>query len=185
LCEFYNRISIDYEMKIYAPLIVIAVLFIGCVGEGPQIGSSSGVTYTCPEGWSITDELDYGGAGYYSACEKDGENSTGVFVLSWFGVEQVLDDSLSNMQDTLKEGYNVEGIDIEFTETEKAFFDGHEALISGYALSVEGVRHQGKIIAFNCNEKSVVILSQEAARDHDEYLADFEIIGTSVECGDS
>ncbi|MBU4265646.1 MAG: hypothetical protein L6243_05520 [Candidatus Altiarchaeales archaeon] len=170
-------------MKIYAPLIVIAVLFIGCMGEEPQIGSSSGVTYTCPEGWTITDELDYGGVGHYSACEKDGENSSGVFVLSWFGIEQGLNESLGDMRGTLEEGYGGEGMDVEFSEPEEAVFKGYDALVSDYSLSLEGIDFQGKIIAFNCNEKSVVILSQEAAKDHDEYLADFERIGNSVECG--
>ena len=169
-------------MKIYAALMVITVLFIGCMDEEPQIESPRGVTYTCPQGWSVTDELDYGGVGHYSACEKDGENSSGVFVLSWFGIEQELNESLGDMRDTLKEGYGGEGMDVEFSEPEEAVFKGYDALVSGYAISAEGIRHQGKIIAFNCNEKSVVILSQEAAKDHDEYLADFERIGNSVEC---
>jgi len=172
-------------MKIYAPLIVIAVLFIGCMGEEPQIDTSSGVTYTCPEGWSITDELDYGGVGHYSACEKDGENSSGVFVLSWFGVEQELSESLGDMRSTIEGGYDDEGMDIEVSEPEDAFFNGYEALVSDYSLSLGEIDFQGKIIAFNCNEKSAVILSQEAAKDHDEYLADFERIGNSVECGAS
>ena len=172
-------------MKIYAPLLLIAILFIGCMGEEPQVGSSSGVTYTCPEGWSIMDEVDYGGVGYYSACEKDGENSTGVFILSWLGIEQEPNKSVDDMKDNLGKGYAEEGIDIEFSETEEAVFKGYDALVSGYALSAEGIRHQGRIIAFNCNEKSVVILSQEAAKDHELYLEDFGGIGNSVECGDS
>ncbi len=172
-------------MKFYAALIVITVLFIGCMGEEPRVESPSGVTYTCPDGWSITDEVDYGAVGHYSACEKDGENSSGVFVLSWFGVEQEISDSLGDMRDTLEEGYGEEGMNIEVSEPEDAFFMGYEALVSDYSLSIEGIDFNGRIIAFNCNEKSVVILSQEAAKNHDEYLADFESMGNSVECGAS
>lgn len=165
--------------------MIIAILFSGCMGNQPQLGSTGGVTYTCPEGWSITDELDYGGIGYYSACEKDGENSSGVFVLSWFGIEKELNESLGDMRDTLEEGYGEEGMGIELSEPEEAVFRGYDALVSDYSLSLEGIDFQGKIIAFNCGGKSVVILSQEAVKDHDEYLDDFERIGNSVECGAS
>jgi len=184
--DFISEKSIDYGMKIYTPLlIIIAILFTGCVGNRPHFGSTCRVIYTCPEGWLITNELDYGEIGHYSACEKDRENSSGVFVLSWLEGERGLNESLVDMRDNLKGGYDDEGTDIKFSKPQDAVFKGHDALVLDYGFSIGEVVYQGKIIAFNCNGKSVVILSQEAVKDHDKYLADFGKIGDSVECDDS
>ncbi len=170
-------------MKIYTSLLmIIAILFSGCIGNQPRPGPTGGVTYTCPGGWSITDEVDYGRIGHYSACKKEGKDSSGVFILSWFGREQRLNELLGDMQNNLKTGYSDKGVDIRFSEPEDAVFRGYDALVSDYSFSLEKIGYRGKIIAFRCGGKGIVILSQEAEKDHDRYLADFEGLGDSIKC---
>jgi len=169
-------------MKIHALWgILILVFAIGCIGDSSEPETEEGISYICPEGWSITEELEYEDVGYYAACEK--QNSSGVFVIYWFEVERDLNEALAKMKSDLEKGYTEQGVRIVFSEPKESGFKGYSALISNYAFSLLDVGYQGIIITFNCNKKNVVLLSQEAAKDHDENLADFGKIENSFVCG--
>ena len=48
-----------------------------------QTFNKQAVSFTIPEGWTLTEEEDFDGKGYYLSIEKDGELSSGLVTISW------------------------------------------------------------------------------------------------------
>jgi len=68
-------------------IVLITVFFLSCNGiTEPKKTSfdNNDISFTCLDGWSITEEDNLDGQGYCFSIEKSGFDSSGVMTLNYF-----------------------------------------------------------------------------------------------------
>lgn len=161
-------------------LIPISLLF-SC-SSAPSIETKfekSGVSFTCPDGWKITEEDGLDGDGYYLACEKDGVISSGLFTLTWVNDTVPLEEMMEVYQDELKNNVIFKNTNIKFSPSTEGEFNNYQTLQSSYNLTLLGDKTEGTMYCFYGNGKTIGLVKQQSLEDDSKNKQGFEIIETS------
>jgi len=160
------------KRRINVFLIVVAS---GCGSKAP--GGNflrDGVPFTYPSGWSITEQEDLDGAGYYLSVEKAGFDASGLITLTW--INGVLDsrDYLEIIQEEYKNQKLFNGL--EFQSARDDSFNGIQSISCDFKFNIFGVKHRGVIYVFVRGENTYSIIKQEAIEDISNNKNGFELI---------
>lgn len=139
----------------------------------------SGVSFTCPAGWKITEEDSLDGDGYYLACEKDGLVSSGLFTLTWVNDTVELEEMMKIYQDELKNNVIFKNTNISFSASTDGKYNNYEAIRSTYNLTLLGDKTEGIMYCFYGNGKTIGLVKQQSLEDDSKNKEGFETIETT------
>jgi len=163
-------------------LLTLSIVFIaGCMPSKPAKSSFDkfGVSFTCPAGWSITDEDNFDNAGYYLSCEKSGLNASGLLTISWTNDTIDLDEQIEIYKESFKIYKNA---NLEFMDITDEEFNGYSSRALKYKLIVLTVKQEGIIHSFYAGGKTFCILKQGALEDSEANKEGFKIIESGFFC---
>ena len=128
-------------------------------------------SFTCPAGWTVSEQEDYGDSKYLS-IEKSGLNSSGLIMVTYSDEHIELTDYL----DIYRESFSNQTLlsNIQFEKEKEATYGQHKGLVCEYTFSIMSVEHEGRLYVFHSNGKSVCVTEQEAIEDKAENKAGFE-----------
>jgi len=141
-----------------------------------QVG---GISFVYQEGWAVTDQEDFDGQGYYVSLEKDGLNSSGLFVLTWLYDSLDQDEWLEEYKEELKNNIIYRNSDLKFTKPVDNEFSGIPSRSVNFSLGLLGVDHEGVIHVFYGPGFTVSVMRQEAIEDKTKNRAGFDAIESS------
>lgn len=161
-------------------LVPLTLLFSCSSPSSPEARfDRSGVSFTCPAGWKITEEDSLDGDGYYLACEKDGVISSGLFTLTWVNDTVALEEMMEIYQDELKNNVIFKNTNIQFSPSTEGKFNNYDALVSTYGLTLLGDKTEGTMYCFYGNGKTIGLVNQQSLEDDSKNKKGFEIIETT------
>lgn len=161
-------------------LIPISLLFSCSSPPSKEVKfEKSGISFTCPDGWKITEEDSLDGDGYYLACEKDGVISSGLFTLTWVNDTVALEEMMTVYQDELKNNVIFKNTNIKFGPSTEGEFNNYQTLQSSYNLTLLGDKTEGTMYCFYGNGKTIGLVKQQSLEDDSKNKQGFEIIETS------
>jgi len=157
--------------------ILIVLLLITCSCETPKPGGDflkEGVSFTYPPGWSITEQDDFDGTGYYLAVEKAGFDASGLLTLTWIKGNLDSHEYLKIIQDEYKNQPFLN--DFEFQTTREGIFNGIQSISCDFKFKTLGLEHSGVIYVFVNGEKTFSIIKQAASDDIANNKKGFDIM---------
>ena len=163
-------------------IVLISVFFLSCNGiTEPKKTSvdNSDISFTCPDGWSITEEDNLDGQGYYFSIEKSGFDSSGVMTLSYFYNDMNSEELLSLYQEDMVDNVIYKNSDLAFEKKIEDENEHYTVLSSRYTFSLVGLDHHGIISTFKYKGKTFGIIKQGAIEDKEENRKGFEAIERS------
>ena len=168
-------------MKKLLFLILSCVVFFSC-NESPETKfEKDGVSFICPQGWAIIDQEDFDGEGYYISIEKDGFNSSGLAMITWYDNFDSgnfnFEEDLRNWEESLKEQWIlVDASNIIFGDYYNNMFNNLRSMSTNYTFSMLGVPHEGTVSVFHAGNKRISVVFQEVTEDKAKNKKEFEII---------
>gem|GEM_PF-1701188 len=135
-----------------------------------------GVAFDCPAGWKITDTSDMKKAAYIT-IEKDGFGSNGLVTVVLRDQVPQLSDFLEFNQNSLREQENL--ANIEFGDSREAVYGKYKGIASSYSSKNMSLTDQGNIYIFDAKGKTICVIEEEAAEDHDRNQRGFKDIMNS------
>ncbi|GGD27585.1 hypothetical protein [Flavobacterium orientale] len=163
-------------MKFWKSIVsVFFIAVISCGSEKPGGNfSRDGVSFTYPSGWSITEEGDLDGTGYYLSVEKEGFDASGLLTLTW--VTQIPDSK--EYLEIIQEEYKQQKIlkDLKFQSVRDNNFNGIPSLSSDFKFNTFGLEHKGTIYVFVKGKNTYSIIKQEAIEDISKNQEGFDLI---------
>lgn len=100
--------------------------------------------------------------------EKDGLNSSAIFVMTYIYSEYDLNEWLMLVEADMKDNIIYKNADIEFGLPYKDEYGKFHTHSAKYSCSLMGLEHEGVIHTFHGGNKTFAILIQEAVEDHDK-----------------
>ena len=133
-----------------------------------------GVSFTYPPGWSITEQADIDGTGYYLSVEKAGFNESGLLTLTW--VNGILDsrEYLELLQEKYKNQKSLK--DLKFQSVRDNNFNGIQSISCDYKFTTLGLEYRGTIYVFVSGENTYSIAKLEAVIDSSKNKKGFDLI---------
>lgn len=125
----------------------------------------SGVSFSIPTGWKITEEQDLEGKGYYLSCEKEGANSSGLVTVSWVNDSLDLDAMTGQYSEALAANFTEQKADPKLGPIVSRTFNGMEARGFDYTMNIQGIAHEGHVYCFFGKDKTINVMVQEAVED--------------------
>ena len=144
-------------------LAVCLTLFASCKPTPAVPYEHSGIAFTCPEGWEITDE-NHEDNMHYIFLEKTGYNASGLITVTWIDGELEWEEYMDINMETFEEKKQLKELD--FSESADTVFNGYVALTSNYTFTIENMPHTGKILILGDDFKTISIVLQEADEDN-------------------
>jgi hypothetical protein len=164
-------------MKMLQLLLGALTLLLAACSPSPEVPfSRDGVSFTCPQGWKITDEEDLDGLGYSLSVEKDGFSSSGLAMINWILVPMDEQTYMETYQDELGANVIYKNANLAFSDTESGTYAKLPTLTSSYTASILGVDHRGTLHIFKRGGKTFTVCLQEAIEDIDKNAPGFEKI---------
>ena len=162
-------------MKLLKSIVyVLIIIAFGC-GTATPGGSFTrdGVSFSYPAGWSITEQEELEGGGYYLSVEKEGFNSSGLVTLTWFNEELNPQEYLGIIQ----EEYESQTVlkNLEFQPARDNNINGIESISCDFKCSTLGVKHSGVIYVFVKGENTYAIIKLTAVEDISENKNGFDL----------
>jgi hypothetical protein len=164
-------------MKFWKSLIIVFIIVVasGCGTQTPGgIFLRDGVSFTYPSGWSITEQEDLDGAGYYLSVEKSGFDASGLVTLTWINGTIDSWDYLEIIQEEFKNQKLLNGL--EFQSVRDDSFNGIQSISCDFKFNGFGLKHSGVIYVFVKGENTYSIIKQEAIEDISKNKNGFELI---------
>ena len=162
-------------MKKY--FLILCTICFSCAEQKSTFVEIYGISFTCPQGWKITETEDYG-TGKYVSIEKRGLSSSGLVTMSFTEENFELLEYLQIFQESFKKRKIF--TNLVFHPAMETFYGKYKGIASSYTVSVLSVKHTGKIYVFRENGITMAIIHQEAMEDHKKNLRGFEIIKESL-----
>ena len=164
-------------MKFWKSLIIVFLIVVasGCGTQTP--GGNflrDGVSFAYPSGWSITEQEDLDGAGYYLSVEKSGFDASGLVTLTWINGILDLLEYLEIIQEEYKNQKLLNGL--EFQSVRDNSFNGIQSISCDFKFNTLGVKHSGVIYVFVKGENTYSIIKQGAIEDITKNKIGFELI---------
>jgi len=169
---------------------VVAVLLASAVSAGTflshrtaaqttlTIFQKSGVRFTVPQGWKITDE-ESGEGSFYVACEKTGFGQSGLVTVVCFEETRTLDAVLDQYAGILSKSTLLKASKLHFEKTAPATYGTYKGLARRYTAKLLGMPHRGTMTAFHAYGLSIVVVEQEAEEDAETNAAGFRALAES------
>lgn len=158
-----------------ASISVSLIIAFSCGSEKPS-GSflRDGVSFTYLSSWSITEQEDLDGAGYYLSIEKTGLEASGLLTLTW--INKIIDshEYLGMIQEEYKNQRLVN--DLEFQSVRDNNFNGIQSISCDFKFNTLGLDHRGVIYVFVNKENTYSIIKQEAVEDISKNKEGFDLI---------
>jgi len=156
-------------------LFAFMALLISCQNSAPTVFNKNGVSFSYPSDWAISDEEAFD-AGYYVSIDRDGFSSSGLVTLTW--VDQILDlnDHLEFYKNEFRENAIYKNSDLTFNEKKETEFNGIPALAVSYTVTILTVKHEGKMYAFNDDNRTYLVVKQGATDDRAQNESGFKSI---------
>lgn len=155
---------------------VILIVFVCSCSSNKPGGTflKDGVSFTYPSGWSITEEEEIDGGGYYLSVEKAGFEASGIVTITW--INNIIDshDYLQLLQEEYENQKMLK--ELEFQPAREAKFNGIQCIASELNFKTLGVAHRGIMYVFTSGEKSYSIIRQEAIEDISKNKDGFDLI---------
>ncbi len=166
-------------------ILLLALNITSCFEE-PEFKTydKHGVRFNIPDDWKAK-EMPITQDGHYIIIEKQSENpdeESGQFIISILEKSLLLDSYMQLMRDQLTQQMSILKTEIKFTKTEYTEFAGKEGLKSNFMYEQEGRNYRGELLTFNCNEKTIYLLKQEAEEDAVKNAKGFDLIRNSLVC---
>lgn len=155
-------------MKILSiPILgVLSFFLISCNHTSPSYTySNSGLSFTCPQGWMVSDEEEFEGGTYYLSVEKQGFDSSGILTITMLDNYIDLVELSTIMEDELKANIIYEYSNLSVGEPYWDYFAGNEAYTVPFTSNILGVKHTGYLFSFYSENKTYSIFRQEADED--------------------
>lgn len=150
-----------------------------CKESPSTVFKKDGVVFTCPSGWSITDEDSLEGLGNYLSIEKDGFNSSGIMTVTWLYNEISPEDVIAEYQVEMANNIIYKNSSLSFSNPFKNKFKNYDVISVRFTMKLVGMKHQGIISAFNYGGRSYCIFKQEANEDGIKNEDGFNVIENS------
>jgi hypothetical protein len=171
----YNKIGVI--MKFWKIILISISLIIAFSCGSQKPGGSflrDGVSFTYPSGWSITEQEDLDGAGYYLSIEKAGFDASGLLTLTW--INGILDSH--EYLEIIQEEYENQRLlnDLEFQSARDNNFNGIQSISCDFKFKTLGLEHRGTIYVFVSGENTYSIIKQEAIEDISKNKEGFDLI---------
>ena len=164
-------------------LLLVATLLTSCSSPSHETKfSREGISFTCPEGWKITDAEDINGQGYNLSCEKDGWDASGLVTIVWVNGTLELDEFLNIHKKEFENNTILKYSNMHFENAVDTMFNSIDARAMPYTLSLAGVKHQGIIFCFYGNAKTIGVVKQGTLEDKTANKAGFTAIENSFTC---
>lgn len=144
-------------------LAVCLALFTSCKPTPAVPYEHSGITFTCPERWRITEE-NHEDNMHYVFLERNGFNDSGLITVTWIDGELEWEEYLDINMKTFGEKTQLKELD--FSEPTDTVFNGYVALTSNYTFKIENMPHSGTILILGDDHKTISIVLQEADEDN-------------------
>lgn len=151
----------------------LLLILLACSGSKETPADVYDLSFTCPAGWTVSEQEDYGDSKYLS-IEKKGFTSSGIVMITYANEEFELTDYL----DIHKESYKEQKIfsNIAFNKVKDAPYGQYEGITTDYKVSVMSVAHVGRMYVFHANGKTICVTEQEAVEDSTKNKAGFNKI---------
>ena len=120
------------------------------------------VHFGFPKDWKVTDKDDLGEGNYYLAVEKKGFDSSGLLMINITPGRMNLNDHIKNFEESI--GSNITSA--KFSAVEPGSYGNYSGVTVGYTFSVMSIDHQATMYCFHVNDKTVIVIAQEADEDH-------------------
>ena len=135
------------------------------------------VSFKFPSGWSITEQDDLDGAGYYLSVENTGFDASGLLTITW--VNGVLEDR--EYLEIIQRGYLDQKLfnELKFGLVNEGYFNKIPSISSDFNYSTLGVKHNGVMYVFVKDDKTYSIIKQQAVEDAPKQKQDFDSIVAS------
>lgn len=137
------------------------------------------ISLKCPEGWSITEEDNMDGNGYYLSIEKGGFDSSGVMTVSYIYNDITPKELVAIYQEDMASNNIYKNSSLVFENIFQHEDDNYMVISSRYTLNLIGLDHHGIISAFNYGGRTFGIIKQGAIEDKNENRKGFEAIESS------
>ena len=149
-------------------LILLIITLIGCkVSEAYQYKMNE-VSVTCPAGWKVTDEVNYGGYGCSLTMEKRGADQSGFKTFFWQDADlndESLDESINQFKQSYENNFLLKNSKLNFQAALDGSYNGIPARSVQFTMSLLAVKHSGSFVAFEHKDKRFVVTIQGADED--------------------
>ena len=135
-----------------------------------------GIAFDFPKDWKVTDQEDFGGNNYYLAVEKNGNDASGLFMITITPNKIDLEEHIKSFQENISA--SIPGA--KTGAVKSGSFGSYTGAMSDYTFSLLGIDHQAVMYCFYVNDKTVLVVTQEANEDHNENEQGFEQIEKSL-----
>jgi len=149
------------------------LILLACSGSKETPAEVYDLSFTCPAGWTVSEQEDYGDSKYMS-IEKEGFSSSGIVMITYANEEFELTDYL----DIHKESYKEQKIfsNIKFNLVKDSSYGQYDGILAEYRVSVMSVAHVGRMYVFHAKGKTICVTEQEAVEDSAKNKTGFEKI---------
>lgn len=163
-------------MKIWTNILIVVLLIaVGCKAKDPGGDfSRDGVSFSYPSGWSITEQDDMDGIGYYLAVEKSGFDASGLVTLTWVDIVVDRNEYIQTIQEEITDQPFMDNL--KFQPEVEGTFGEMPALSSEFTSKTMGIKHDGVIYVFEHEGKTYSVIKQEAREDHQKNKEGFDLI---------
>jgi hypothetical protein len=159
-------------------VILISTLF-ACTTSPAHKFNKLGISFNCPEGWSITDEDNIDDKGYYISIEKQSLDASGLMAVSWVNDSLDLNDDLELYKNEFLNNVIYKHADLQFENSFQTKFNTYNSVALRFTASILSVKHDGIIYAFYGNGKTITVVKQEAIEDRSDNEAGFATLENS------
>jgi hypothetical protein len=138
----------------------------------PTVSSSfeaNGIGFDVPNGWAMTDTIEAGG-GYYVACERIGENQSGMVAITRVDDPKLKLEKI--MEQRIPKG----------TLVEKGFFNGNKGFVAMVTNEDSGVKMTKNLYVFQACDAKYVFSTLSETQNQVQNQADFQAIIQSWKC---
>lgn len=163
-------------MRLLKGVLSFLLIFSFSCGNHSDGGSFSkdGLSFTYPSGWSIIEQEDIDGEGYYLSVEKSGFNSSGILCMTW--IYNIIDPY--EYLEIIKDEYRSNKIfkNLKYSSTRNNIFNEFQSISSDFEFNNFGLQHRGVIHIFVNDGITYSVVKQEALEDISKNKKGFEFI---------
>jgi len=120
--------------------------------------SYQGISFEYPDNWQVEKEELQQDLAYQINCEKKDINSSEIISITWLNMEMEPREMIQNMIEGMKEEPTHKNSNVKPIST--IVYKGYNAVKADFDLVLFGEKFYGRIISFNSNDKSILILKQ-------------------------
>ncbi len=139
--------------------------------------SYQGISFEYPDDWKVEKEELQQDLAYQINCEKKGSNSSEIISITWLNMEMEPREMIQNTIEGMKEVPTHKNSNIKPIFT--TVFKGYDAVKADFDLVLFGEKYYGRVISFNSNDKTILILKQ--TDNLDKLDSEFKIVENSLE----